>query len=65
MTHQKQRQILRIKSIYIFLKKLGMSKTSHLATEFGCTKKTIQNDMRILQENNRVICIKPGIWKAI
>ncbi|MDA1675137.1 MULTISPECIES: DeoR family transcriptional regulator [Bacillus cereus group] len=65
MTHQKQRQILRIKSIYIFLKQLGMSKTSHLATEFGCTKKTIQNDMRILQENNRVKCVKPGIWKAI
>jgi len=63
--NKRARQIHRIKSIYMFLKLNGMAKTTNLALEFECDRKTILHDLRILEDNRRVKSVKPGIWKAI
>lgn len=57
------RMITRIKAIYFYLKKRGNAvHSSELAEEFGYTARTIQRDLRTLENNNLVKNTGRGKW---
>ncbi|QKS72112.1 DeoR/GlpR transcriptional regulator [Paenalkalicoccus suaedae] len=56
------RMLTRIKAIYLYIKKNGSVSTKELVEEFGCTERTIQRDLNVLEYNDLVISHERGVW---
>ncbi|WP_412098011.1 DeoR family transcriptional regulator [Halobacillus litoralis] len=52
----------RIKSVYLYISKVGTVTTSELAEEFGITDRTMQRDLSILEYNGLVSSPNRGKW---
>ncbi|EZH68116.1 MULTISPECIES: DeoR family transcriptional regulator [Geomicrobium] len=56
------RMLIRIKSIYLYIRKEGTVTTQQLVDEFGITQRTIQRDLNVLEYNNLVHSPSRGKW---
>ncbi|GAK02849.1 transcriptional regulator, DeoR family [Geomicrobium sp. JCM 19037] len=64
MRSSTDRMLIRIKSIYLFIRKEGTVTTQELVDEFGITQRTIQRDLNVLEYNNLVHSPSRGKWTS-
>lgn len=62
MNHSSSRMLIRIKSVYLYIRENGIVSTSQLAEEFGITDRTVQRDLTILEYNGLVDSPHRGKW---
>jgi len=56
------RMMIRIKSIYLYIRKKGTVTTQELVDEFGITQRTVQRDLKVLAYNQLVHSPSRGKW---
>lgn len=56
------RMMVRVKSIYLYIRQKGIVTTQELVDEFGITQRTIQRDLKILAYNQLVNSPSRGKW---
>lgn len=56
------RMMIRIKSIYLYIRKKGTVTTQELVDEFGMTPRTVQRDLQVLAYNQLVQSPSRGKW---
>lgn len=59
----KEQRVVRIKSLYLYLKDNGPMKLKELVVEFEVSDRTIQRDLFILKDNGLIEDHGRGIWQ--